>query len=427
LTRSGDRTHLLEVGLTWPPETFVQWKLQSLAERGFRVTVASLASTVEPGLELPGLELRRVRNSGFSLPRHLAGIAWDGAALAASDPARLRRLVASVRHPPVEPRRDGAVPALKRLSAYVPLARVRPDVVAFEWETAAVHYLPLFDVWRTPVVLSCRGSSLNVYPYSGGAEHWVRGYETAFARAAAVHVVSRAMQGEAERFGADPAKIHLILPGVDPDRFRPPEQPRASAGIFRMLSVGTLLWLKGHHYALEAVRELVDAGVDVRLDILGGDPGHETGHSSELRHLNFTIHDLGLAGRVQLHGDVPSSAVCDHMQAADVLLHASVSEGIPTVSLEAMACGLPLVVTDCGGIREVVADGVEGFVVPKRDVAGMTRALRRLSEDASLRERMGRAGRDRVLRHLTLARETDQFEQLYRGVAATGPVPPPAG
>jgi colanic acid/amylovoran biosynthesis glycosyltransferase len=376
---------------------------------------------VEPGFQLRGVDLERVPNSGQLLVRQLGGICWEAAALAARDPGRLRRLVASVRHPPVPPRRSGVVPSLKRLRGYLPLARLHPDVVHFEWESAAVHYLPLFDTWRTPVVVSCRGSGLNVHPYAGGTEHWVRGYETLFRRAAAVHVVSQAMRVEAERFGTDPAKIRVILPAVDPERFRPPDRPRPRSGTFRVVSVGDLLWVKGHSYALQAVKALVDAGVDVRFDILGGDPGRETGHASELKPLNFTIHDLGLDGRVELHGDVPPSMVCKRMQDADVLLHASVSEGIPTVSVEAMACGLPVVVTDCAGMREAVTDGVEGFVVPKRDPVGMARALTRLWRDPALRDEMGRAGRARVLSDFTLSRETDDFEQLYHAVTGRGP------
>ena len=213
MNRSGHGIHLLEVGLTWPPETFVQWKLEALAARGFRVTVASLASLVEPGFELTGVDLQRVPNSGQLLLRQLGGIGWEAAALAARDPGRLRQLVASVRHPPVPPRRSGVVPSLKRLRGFLPLARLHPDVVQFEWESAAVHYLPLFDTWRTPVVVSCRGSGLNVHPYAGGTEHWVRGYETLFRRAAAVHVVSQAMRAEAERFGSDPAKIQSFSRG----------------------------------------------------------------------------------------------------------------------------------------------------------------------------------------------------------------------
>jgi glycosyltransferase involved in cell wall biosynthesis len=92
-----------------------------------------------------------------------------------------------------------------------------------------------------------------------------------------------------------------------------------------------------------------------------------------------------------------------------------------------MACGLPVVVTDCGGMREAVTDGVEGFVVPKRDPAGMARALTRLWGDPSLRDEMGRAGRARVLSDFTLSRETDEFEELYRAVTGHGPARPPVG
>jgi glycosyltransferase involved in cell wall biosynthesis len=98
---------------------------------------------------------------------------------------------------------------------------------------------------------------------------------------------------------------------------------------------------------------------------------------------------------------------------ADVLLHPSLSEGMPTVMLEAMACELPVVVTDVGGVREALADGVEGIVVAPRDPAALAAALERLRLDPELRRRMGAAGRRRVRAGFTLEQQLDQFEDFY--------------
>jgi colanic acid/amylovoran biosynthesis glycosyltransferase len=102
-----------------------------------------------------------------------------------------------------------------------------------------------------------------------------------------------------------------------------------------------------------------------------------------------------------------------------VLLHASLAEGIPNVVLEAMACARPVIVTDSGGTREAVRDGVEGFVVPPRDTNGLVGALRKLWGDPELRRRMGSAGRARVEARFTLARQADLFIDFYSRVTSS--------
>jgi glycosyltransferase involved in cell wall biosynthesis len=95
----------------------------------------------------------------------------------------------------------------------------------------------------------------------------------------------------------------------------------------------------------------------------------------------------------------------------------SLDEGLPTVILEAMACGVPVVATDCGGVSEALTDGVEGFVVPPRDSEALKRALERLWREPELRTRMGEAGRRTATSRFTLERQLDEFLAMYREVA----------
>jgi glycosyltransferase involved in cell wall biosynthesis len=141
----------------------------------------------------------------------------------------------------------------------------------------------------------------------------------------------------------------------------------------------------------------------------------ETGERSRILH---TVADLGLEDHVRLHGQVASADVARTLQGADALLHPSVIEGLPTVLLEAMACGVPVVATDCGGVTEAVTDGVEGFVVPTRQPGELAVALERLWRDPGLRARMGAAGRRTVTSRFTLERQLDEFVALYREVAS---------
>jgi glycosyltransferase involved in cell wall biosynthesis len=112
-----------------------------------------------------------------------------------------------------------------------------------------------------------------------------------------------------------------------------------------------------------------------------------------------------------------SEQVVDRLRASDALLLPSLDEGLPTVILEAMACGIPVVATDCGGVSEAITDGVEGLLVPPRDSAALAQALERLWRDPQLGARMGEAGRRTATSRFTLERQLDEFLAMYREVA----------
>jgi glycosyltransferase involved in cell wall biosynthesis len=403
--------------LRWPPETFVGTTLRGLAKDGLRVTVASRA---RPGLTLDaadGIELRRLPLGDEALPRQLSRAAVDAVRLARADRRALREVTWQTIRPAVPRRVGGARSALKRLRTLLPLAGLRPDVVHFQWESAAVSHLALYDVWACPVVVSCRGSGVAVFPHTGGFEHWTRGYETAFARAAAIHCVSEQLSTELGRFGVDPTKARVIRPGVDTEFFTP-GGPQ-SEGELRAVAAGDLIWLKGFDYLLQAIAGLRELDVPVRLEIIGGEPAPDGGHESDRGRLLYTAHALGVEDRVTLRGHVSQSELRDALRAADVFVHPSLSEGIPNVVLEAMACARPVIVTDAGGTTEAVTDAVEGVVVPRRDPVAIAQALAALWRDPALRTKMGRAGRARVESEFTLARQVGEFIRLYERLAAS--------
>ncbi len=105
-------------------------------------------------------------------------------------------------------------------------------------------------------------------------------------------------------------------------------------------------------------------------------------------------------------------------QVADVTLVASEVEAFGRIGAESQACGTPVVAFDSGGIPEVVVNGVGGLVVPRRDTARMTDALRRLLKDTVLREQMGRDGLRHVRAHFDQREVVDQYVSLYRNVVA---------
>ena len=396
----------MEVGLRWPPETFLRRKLEGLAAAGMAVTVASRGGPRRRRDRLAGVRLVRLPASGDSRLITSVGVLWAGLRLLVSRPGRL---LAVLRAP------GGAT-----TDALTVLA-TRPDVLHFEWESAAVRSLPLIEACGCPVVVSVRGSGVNVHPHAGRGQ-LAAAYPSIFARAAAVHCVSEAIREEAAGYGLDGAKARVIHPAVDTDYFRPPAVADPAPEGLRVVGVGRLTWVKGYDYALEAVASLVHSGLPVTYEIVGGEPHSDTGEASDRSRLRYLIHELGLEGRVRLLGDVGPEVVRERLWASDVLLQASLAEGLPNTVLEAMACGLQVVVTDCGGLREAVDHGVEGLVCPRRSPQDMADALGSLG-DRDLARRMGEAGRKRVCAEFTLERQIEGLRRLYDEVTVVSRVP----
>jgi len=259
------------------------------------------------------------------------------------------------------------------------------------------------------VVVSCRGAQVSVAPHDPERAEIRSGLRETFERATAVHCVSEALLKDACQLGLDPAKAMVIRPAVDPEVFRPAASRPASDASFRLFTTGTLIWRKGYEWALHAIRLIKDRGVNVQFDIIGDGPDRQR--------VLYTIHDLGLQDCVRLHGRLCPEEVLSRLQQADAFLLSSLSEGISNAVLEAMACGIPVVTTDCGGMREAVTDGVEGFVVPVRDDVAMAGALERLANDPELRRSMGDAARARVLRDFDLKQQVKAFLDLFRSAA----------
>src|SRR2546423_3050682 len=143
---------LVEVGVSWPPAPFLRHKLAGLARRGFRVTVVA-RSGGNTGFRLRGVEVVWMPARTESSFRMALGACRDCLRLGLARRGRL----SGIRTAAARPGRKGMRARLRGLRRVAALAGLEPDVVHFEWESAAVSYLPLIDLWRCPMVMSCRG------------------------------------------------------------------------------------------------------------------------------------------------------------------------------------------------------------------------------------------------------------------------------
>ncbi len=211
----------------------------------------------------------------------------------------------------------------------------------------------------------------------------------------------------------DAARMRSIHNGVDAELFRPDTDARVKARRAFGYSdehivcgiAARLVPAKGHEFLFKAIAQLEPTLPHLRVLVLG-----EGRLDAELRELT---QDLGIAPMVTFAGFRCDMAYCT--QAFDIGVQPSIDCDTSSFSLkEQMAAEKPVVASDYGGLKEIVNDGEEGFVVPTATVEPLADAIAQLARDPGLRGRMGCAGRERVLREFTVQVFATRTVEAYR-------------
>jgi glycosyltransferase involved in cell wall biosynthesis len=179
--------------------------------------------------------------------------------------------------------------------------------------------------------------------------------------------------------------------------------------VIKLISVGTLNMDKAQHILVRAFAKAAAGDSRLRLDLVGDGPRMEV-----LKQLST---ELGVSDRVEFTGYIlDESDLYGHYQRADIFVLTSVSEGFPRVIYEAMAMGLPVVTTACGGIPSIVRDKVNGRVLAVDDVGGIAAAILEVASDREQRMRLIRNGRKTVIEKLEQS-DSNQIARLVERYA----------
>jgi L-malate glycosyltransferase len=267
------------------------------------------------------------------------------------------------------------------------LARLQPDLLHVHY-ASGYGTLARLAGWR-PTLLSVWGSDVYSFPERGPLQAWLlRGNLRA---AQALASTSEAMADQVRRLWPGAGPITITPFGVDCTRFCPLPAERPHGQPLTIGTVKTLAPAYGIDLLLQAFAQLRQRlpATAMRLRLVGGGP--------QWAELQALAQRLGLADAVTFTGPVVHEQVPAQLRQLDLYVAPSRHESFGVAVVEAMACGLPVLVSDAGGLPEVVQHGVSGLVVPAEDVAALTDALARLVADAGLRRRLAQAGRERVL------------------------------
>lgn len=227
----------------------------------------------------------------------------------------------------------------------------------------------LARTFRKPLVITARGSDLNLIARFSLPRKWIR-----WAAQQADHLI--AVSPELKQVLVDmdvPAeKITMLRNGVDATFFKPIARDAVRRKLnmrgFVMLSVGNLVPAKCHDLVIEAAAQIPDA----ELLIIGQGP--------EQDRLHKLITDRGMENRAQILGNMEQVMLRAYYGAADVLVLASEREGWPNVLLESMACGTPVVATKVGAATSIVSTAEAGILAYARSTEALLEAIRQLRD-----------------------------------------------
>jgi glycosyltransferase involved in cell wall biosynthesis len=250
---------------------------------------------------------------------------------------------------------------------------------------------------RVPLAISLHGSDVFVarrHRVFGRVARWV------FQQAAVVTACSMDLRDGAISLGASPDRVHLIAWGADPGRFYPAvaSLSRSDFGLagddIVLVALGRIVSKKGFDVLVRALPSLLRTCSRVQV-LIGGDGVQR----EQLRRLAA---DLGVSDHLHLPGQIPWDEVPGFLAMGNIFVLPSVRDasgnldGLPTVLLEALAMGKPVVATGIGGVPLVIEDGANGVLCAPGDAGALSRAIIRVLEDSTLQAQLGQAARSSV-------------------------------
>jgi teichuronic acid biosynthesis glycosyltransferase TuaC len=281
------------------------------------------------------------------------------------------------------------------------------DLIHAYWSIPC-GFLASLAAGKTPLITSLMGLDAKVQRKQMMFQPLVK---YALKKSTIIITRSNQLKKEAIELGAQENKIHVVPRGVDLSKFTPRDKHVARAKLhlpnkFVILFVGNLIKLKGADRLIQVSARL-SRDFDFYLLIVGDGP--------ERANFERLAEELGLKNIV-FTGMVPHDDVPFYMAASDVLVLASESEGLPGCVQEAMACGIPIVASNVGGLPDIITNGATGYLSSGEEE--MEEQLKRLMSSPELCSLMGTNALNFARQTLSLDKVVEQLEKLYASLLA---------
>lgn len=293
------------------------------------------------------------------------------------------------------------------------LRQIKPDLLHAHYATGYGTLARKLHQW--PIVLSVWGSDVLRFPKrSKRARKLV---EKNLHAADAITVTSQKLEKVTKTLAKPSQPIDIIPFGVDLKQFNAQRQKFDPKDL---LYIGTVKGLKevyGIDRLLKAFRLLIDAFQQQGKEKIANQLVLKiVGEGNERRALEQLAKELAIERQTKFIGAIPHTDVPKHLQSLDIYCALSRSESFGVAILEASATELPVIVTNVGGLPEVVQDGKTGYIVEEEDLKTVTLRLKQLVEDQSLRQRLGKRGRQFVKETYSWSAVVPKMENIYHKV-----------
>lgn len=272
--------------------------------------------------------------------------------------------------------------------------------------------LPLVTTVHTPMLIDTR------YYEDGDLRGFIEGIMGRFVsyplekkllrNSTLITAVANSVANELREYGLDASKVIVLGNGVNEKIFVPKREPSKEKYI---LFTGRLVYRKGLYDLLECSRMLYERYKDLNFIIVG-----KGGLSTELKE---KVKNLGMEDRFKILGYVDKKALIQLYQNATIYVLPSHYEGLPTVLLEAMSCGLPVIATAVSGNLDVISTYENGILVPPKSPSAMVSAISILLEDESLRKKLGKNARRSIEERYTWDIISNNLIGYYRSISRT--------
>lgn len=299
---------------------------------------------------------------------------------------------------------------IREAGVLFPVFNNKPDIFHIQWAKTVEQHPELFELINCKFIVSLRGAHINYSPILD--TNLAAAYRKYFPVMDGFHAVSEDIGREAMKYGAEEKKIRVIHSSIKDELLNVESGLYSDGGKLEIISIGRFHWKKGYHYALDTMRLLSESGIDYSYSIIAQGKIPEE--------IIFLINEYGLSERVRIIQGMKHDELIKKLQQSHLLILPSVEEGIANVVLEAMATGIPVLTTDCGGMDEVVKDGINGFIVPVRNPEKLAEKIRHfLSSDSEFKKRLVKEAKETIRKDFGRDKQIREFSDFYNSVLSS--------
>lgn len=302
---------------------------------------------------------------------------------------------------------------LNRFEMNMLLKKIKPDLVHAHYVSG---YGTLARLARfRPTLLSVWGSDVYLFPYRSKRNEKTLRKNLAFTNH--ITATGEALKKQTEQFVRPAEPIKVIPFGIELALFKPKRERSENDEVIYIGTVKGLKAVYGIDILLKSIAQLltvlrvnneVDVANRIKIMIVGAGP--------QLGELQQLANELQISGITEFVGAVPNEQVPHYLNKLDIYCALSRSESFGVAVLEASACEVPVIVSDVGGLPEVVRDGETGYIVNNKIVDEVVDKMYTLVIDSEKREKFGRQGRKFVQEYYDWSRNVLQMESVYKEI-----------